>query len=161
MEWLLIGLIILAILVNIKSSLVLSQCKQQRTEMIEDTDAIHQSMAEFVSNVEKENDELYYKLVDYIKEKESKFDETFRILEGKSASGVMSTATIEDTLVNEDDEKKASSNNSNGNEQENEKISQLYKQGFAPKQIAKVLQVDHGEVELIINMYKKKKSYHK
>ncbi|UJF27122.1 DUF6115 domain-containing protein [Planococcus sp. 107-1] len=46
-------------------------------------------------------------------------------------------------------------------ESDQEKISKLHKQGFAPKQIAKVLKMEHGEVELIVNMLKKKKSYQK
>ena len=76
MEWLLIGLIILVILVNIRSFIVLNQFKQKRTQMLEDTDAIHQSMENFVTNLEKENDELYHKLIDYIKEKEHPFRKT-------------------------------------------------------------------------------------
>ena len=46
-------------------------------------------------------------------------------------------------------------------EPETQKIPTLNKQGFSPKQIAKVLQMDHDEVELIINMLIKKESYHK
>ncbi|MBW9234811.1 hypothetical protein JQK62_21740 [Leptospira santarosai] len=46
-------------------------------------------------------------------------------------------------------------------EQENDKMLKLYKQGFSEKQIAKVLQMDLGEVELVLNMFKKKQSYQK
>ena len=47
------------------------------------------------------------------------------------------------------------------NVQETDKLLQLYKQGFSEKQIAKVLQMDLGEVELVLNMFKKKQSYQK
>lgn len=160
MEWLLIGLIILMILVNIRSFIVLNQFKQKRTQMLEDTDAIHQSMEDFVTNLEKENDELYYKLVDYIKEKESKLDERIRLLEEQLDSEVKRTHNMEHT-TDQGDEEQTIVMNSIVNQKENEKIPTLFKQGFSPKQIAKVLQIDHGEVELVVNMLRKKESYHK
>lgn len=156
MEWLLIGLIILMILVNIRSFIVLNQFKQKRAQMLEDTEAIHHSMAEFVTNLENENDELYHKLVEYIKEKESKLDERIRQLEEQLDTEVKRTPNIEHTSDNQDDEKQTIAMSPIVNELENEKISTLYKQGFSPKQIAKVLQIDHGEVELVINMLRKK-----
>lgn len=161
MEWLLIGLIILVILVNIRSFMVLSQFKQQRTQLLEDTEAIHQSMEEFVTNLEKENDELYNKLIDYIKVKESKLDERIRLLEDQIDSGKMRASTSVHTLNNQNDEKQTNDINSNVNELENEKIAKLYKQGFSSSQITKVLKMDQGEVELVINMLKKKQSYNK
>mgnify|MGYP003498164618 CR=1 FL=1 len=157
MEWLLIGLIILVILVNIRSFMVLSQFKKQRTQLLEDTEAIHQSMEEFVTNLEKENDELYNKLIDYIKVKESKLDERIRRLEDQLDSGIMSASTSVHTI----DKQQTNDINSNVDEFENEKISKLYKQGFSPSQITKVLKMDQGEVELVINMLKKKQSYNK
>ena len=157
MEWLLIGLIILVILVNIRSFMVLSQFKQQRTQLLEDTEAIHQSMEEFVTNLEKENDELYNKLIDYIKVKESKLDERIQRLEEQLDSGIMSASTSVHTI----DKQQTNDINSNVDEFENEKISKLYKQGFSPSQITKVLKMDQGEVELVINMLKKKQSYNK
>lgn len=141
--------------------MVLSQFKQERTQLIKDTDAIHQSMELFVNNLEKENDELYHKLVNFIKNKESKMDERIQILEENLDREFMSTPIIEPTTDNQDDENQTSSINSNSNEQENGKIRQLYKQGFSSKQIAKVLKLDHGEVEIIINMYINKQRYHK
>jgi len=161
MDWLLIGLVILAILVNIKSFIVLSQSKQQRTEMVEDTEDIHQSMGEFVTNLEKENDELYNKLIDFIKVKESNLDKRIRILENKIETNGTNTAIIEDTPIKQEVVKQIHTIRPKFDELENEKISKLYKQGFSPKQIAKVLQMDHGEVELIVNMIRKKQSYQK
>lgn len=158
MEWLLIGLIILVILVNIRSFMVLSQFKQQRTQLLVDTEAIHQSMEDFVANLEKENDELYNKLIDYIKEKESKLVERIRRLEEQLDSG---TITSVHTIDKQNDEKQTSDIDSNVDEFENEKISKLYKQGFSPSQITKVLKIDQGEVELVINMLKKRQSYNK
>lgn len=159
-EWLLIALIILVILVNIRSFIVLNQFKQQRAKMVEDTEAINQSMEEFVTRIEKENDELYRELVNYIKMKESKLDERIRILEEERDKQVKSTPVKLQTPVTQVDEQQIQESSPN-DEQDNEKIAKLYKQGFSPKQIAKVLQIEHGEVELIINMFKKKQTYYK
>jgi len=160
-EWLLIALTILVILVNIRSFIVLNQFKQQRAQMVEDTEAIHHSMEEFVTNVEKENDELYRELVNYIKMKESKLDERIRILEEERDKPVDSTSIMVQTPGEPEVDEQNQESESTLDDKDNEKISKLYKQGFSPQQIAKVLQKDHGEVELIINMLKKKKSYYK
>ncbi|WP_245827655.1 DUF6115 domain-containing protein [Paenisporosarcina indica] len=152
-------MIIFAILVNIRSFIVLNQLKQKRAEIIEDTEAINQSIENFVTSIEKENDELYRELVNYIKMKENKLDERIRILEEKQDKPVKSIPISVRKPVTQDDEQTIQKS-SPSDEQDNEKISKLSKQGFSPKQIAKVLQKDHGEVELIINMLKKKKSYH-
>jgi len=137
--------------------MVLSQFKQHRTQLLADTEAIHQSMEEFVTNLEKENDELYNKLIDYIKVKESKLDERIQRLEEQLDSGINSASTSVHTI----DKQQTNDINSNVDEFENEKISKLYKQGFSPAQITKVLKMDQGEVELVINMVKKKQSYNK
>lgn len=161
MEWLLIALTILVIVVNIRSFIVLNQFKQKRTQMVEDTESLHQSMGEFVSNLEKENDELYHKLIDYIKEKESKLDERIRRVEEQLDTEVKITPNMEHTTYNQASEQQEIAVDPIGNEPETQKIPTLYKQGFSPKQIAKVLQMDHGEVELVINMLRKKESYYK
>lgn len=133
--------------------------------MLEDTEAIHQSMEEFVTNLEKENDELYRELVQYIRTKESKLEERIRVLEEKLASEGLRAPVIEPEVVQPVEVKQAADVVTNETVQENEhghdKISQLFKQGFSAKQIAKILQIDRGEVELVINMYKIKQSYHK
>ena len=161
MEWLLIGLTILVIVVNIRSFIVLNQFKLQRAQMVKDTESLHQSMGEFVSNIEKENDELYHKLIDYIKEKESKLDVRIRQLEEQKDIELKSPPNMEDAKENQVEEQQTAATNTLGNEPETQKIPTLYKQGFSPKQIAKVLQMDHGEVELVINMLRKKENYHK
>ena len=134
-EWLLIAIIILLLLMNIK--LMLSVKKQQ---MDEGPAEVQESMAEFVAQLEKENDELYDKLIAYIKDNEAKLAERVERLE-RNAS-----ANFEEAEIPEKDSV------------ETEKIVQLSKQGFSPKQIAKVLQMDYGKVELIINMNNKLQS---
>lgn len=160
MEWLLIALTILVILVNLRSFIVLNQVKQQRTQMVDDIESMNQSMEGFVNSIEKENNELYRELVNYIKMKENKLDERIRILEEKQDKSMKSIPILLKTPVPQDDGQQAQESVPN-DEQDSEKISKLYKQGFSSKQIAKVLQKDHGEVELIINMLKKKQGYHK
>lgn len=140
---------------------MLTQFKQERKKMLEDTEALHQSMEEFVANIEKENDELYHKLVDYIKVKESKLDEKIRLVEEQLETTMMTATTNLHMLDTQDDDKQTDEIYLNEKELENEKISKLYKQGFSPKQITKVLKIDQGEVELVINMLVKKQSYNK
>ncbi|WP_255473311.1 hypothetical protein [Planomicrobium sp. CPCC 101110] len=154
MEWLLVTvLLILAIFINVKSFLGISEIRQQRQQMIEESEAISQSMEEFVDRLEKENDELYQKLVDYIKVKESDIDEKIRGLEEKLGGVSVAAPVFESLHVQKEDE---------GNDpsmQEQEKISQLYKQGFSVMQIAKVLKLEQGKVELAVNLFNRKKSY--
>lgn len=156
MDWLLIALILLAIVVNIRSFMVLSQFKQQREKMAEDTAALHQSMEEFVGNIEIENDELYSKLADYIKENENRLEERIRRLEDRkelapASEMAVAEAELPEIAAQEPEEEL----------QGPAKIEQLHKQGFSAKQIAKVVEEERGEIELIINMYKKKQSYQK
>lgn len=161
LDWFLIAMIILVILVNIRSFLVLAELKQKRAQMKEDIDAIHGSMEEFVTSVEKENDELYEKMIDYIRVKDSKLDERIRMLEEKLNTVTTDSSAKTFPLGEQDDVKQAYTEASAVNDQENDKMLKLYKQGFSEKQIAKVLQIDLGEVELVLNMFKKKQSYQK
>lgn len=156
MEWLLIELIVLVLLLNIRAIVVLIQNKQRREELSEDAALIHQGMEEFVEKIEKENEELYQKLADYIKVKEDKFEKRIRLLEKQLAAG--RTDAPEPIEVSEKQETGPLFAGTGSNQ---EQVSKLHKQGFAPKQIAKVLKMEHGEVELIVNMLKKKKSYQK
>ena len=161
MDWLLIELIVLAILLNIRALFVLLRFRQKNRQLTEDTEALHQNMEEFVSNVEKENEELYQKFAEYIKVKESRLEERIRLLEDQHTTGIQNapieTKPLQVALL----EKVDSEIVQDDNEPENEKVAKLYKQGFSAKQISKVLKVEYGEVELIINMLEKKKSYQK
>lgn len=161
LDWFLMAMIILVILVNIRSFLVLAELKQKRAQMIEDINAIHGSMEEFVTSVEKENDELYQRFVDHIQMKDSKFDERIRLLEEKLNNEIAGSSPLKLQQEQQDDEAPDYVAASEVHEQENDKMLKLYKQGFSEKQIAKVLQMDLGEVELVLNMFKKKQSYQK
>ena len=159
LDWFLIAMIILVILVNIRSFLVLAELKQKRAQLKEDIDAIHGSMEEFVTRVEKENDELYEKMIDYIQDKDSKLNERIRMLEEKL--NAISSDNAFQTLPPDTQAHEINHSAPADNAQETDKLLQLYKQGFSEKQIAKVLQMDLGEVELVLNMFKKKQSYQK
>jgi len=161
LDWFLIAMIILVILVNIRSFLVLAELKQKRAQMKEDINAIHGSMEEFVTSVEKENDELYQRFVDHIQMKDSKLDERIRLLEEKLNNELAGGTPVKLQQEQQVEEAHVYVATSEVNEQENDKMLKLYKQGFSEKQIAKVLQVDLGEVELVLNMFKKKQSYQK
>ena len=167
MEWLLIGLILLAIAVNIRSFMVLKQFQIQRKTMLEDAEAVNSSMEEFVENLEQENDELYNRLVEHIAQKESRMEERLRELEQKIGNGV---AVVTPEPVPETKKPKAAKHKVTPKPAEpvvdpelpqNEKIEQLHKQGLLTAQISKVVAAERGEIELIINMFKKKQSYQK
>lgn len=170
MEWLLIGLILLAIAVNMRSFIVLNQFQKQRKAMLEDAEAVNSNMEEFVANLEKENDELYNRLVEHIAQKESRMEERMRELELKIGTGI-AAHTVDEVAAAPEAKKVKQKKTAKPAEPEepeadpdlpeNEKIEQLYKQGFSPAQIAKVVAAERGEIELIINMYKKKQSYQK
>ncbi|MCM3612013.1 hypothetical protein M4S82_12215 [Planococcus sp. MERTA32b] len=167
MEWLLIGLILLAIAVNMRSFIVLNQFQKQRKAMLEDAEAVNSNMEEFVANLEKENDELYNRLVEHIAQKESRMEERMRELELKIGTGI-AVHTVDEVAAAPEAKKvkqkktaKPAEPEADPDLPENEKIEQLHKQGFSPAQIAKVVAAERGEIELIINMYKKKQSYQK
>lgn len=132
MEWLLVAISIVLLLMNI---LLMRTVKKQHTD--EDSARVHESMAEFVAQLEKENDELYDKLIAYIKDSEIHLTERIGGLEQNLAPGFEGAETPEKALV------------------ETEKIIQLSRQGFSSKQIAKVLQTDHGKVELVVKLNNK------
>ncbi|WP_255472917.1 hypothetical protein [Planomicrobium sp. CPCC 101079] len=159
MEWLLVAiLLILAIYISIKSFVGMTEIKQQRQQMIEESEALSQSMEDFVAKLEKENDELYHNLVNYIKVKESGLEQKIRNLEEKLGE-LSAVSPASQTFVPEDKVSGGKEEKVDHSMQEQEKIAQLYKQGFSAKQIAKVLQLEQGKVELAVNLYSRKKSY--
>lgn len=135
MEWVLFGLIALLLT---GSLVILFQIKKIKDHSAEET---YGMMNEFVSRMETENDDLYTKMVNYIQWKETKLHEKIQSLERKLNAYEVSP------------EEKEPSNDDHKTE-----ITQMHKQGFSTIQIAKLLQVELGKVELIVNMYKKSKA---
>lgn len=166
-EWLLILLILLAIAVNIRSFMVLNQFRKQRKNMLDDAEAVKANMEEFVANLEEENDALYNRLVEHIAQKESRTEERLRELEQKIAGGPEAAtpaalpAAKKPKAAKQKALPKPPEPAVDPELPENEKIEQLHKQGFSTAQISKVVTAERGEIELIINMFKKKQSYQK
>jgi DNA-binding NarL/FixJ family response regulator len=154
-NWILMGL---SMLLNIISLMILVQCRKMNGfDAVEDVQAIQHSMEAFVTKMEEENDELYQKMVDHMKAKQHAADERIRLLEDKVhlLHEELAAEGAGDTMSPSVDQEAAAG--LSGNQQlEEEKILQLYKQGFSPRQIAKVLQLDYGKVDLIINMFHKR-----
>lgn len=140
--------LILSVVVNIGAVRVfIAMYKMTLVNPVQNNDEIYKSMEEFIGNMEKETDELFQNMTNYIKVIESEFDEKLRLVEEKkSFPSMVQTApeAVHHQLPEETDQ---------GN------VEKLYKQGFSPAQIAKVLKTELGQVELIINMLNKKKSY--
>lgn len=154
-NWILIAA---SILINIVSIVVLLKWKklQNESQKMDNPEVIQESIESFVAKIEKENDALYQKLVHYTKLKEAAVEVRLRALEEKMDAGGTNVSLVEQPIEDVIQPKQPSDK-----DQEEDKISQLYKQGFSPKQIAKVLQMDYGKVEVIINMLNKRQSYSK
>ena len=135
MEWVLFGLITLLLTGALVILFQIKKIKEQNTE------ETYSMMNEFVNRMEKENDELYSKMITYIQSKETKLNEKIQSLEKQI-----------NTQETQPEEKKPTKND------HKTEITQMYKQGFSTNQIAKLLQVEQGKVELIISMYKKSKA---
>ncbi|EGA89036.1 hypothetical protein GPDM_12447 [Planococcus donghaensis MPA1U2] len=135
MEYLLIAASIFLLLLNL---LLMLTVKSKRND--EGSDGVYESMANFVTQLEEENNELYDKLTTYIKNSEMQLSERIKQLEKREVSTFLEKAMPYETSI------------------EIEKIMQLSKQGFSPKQIAKVLQIDYGKVDLIVHMNSMKRS---
>lgn len=167
MDWLLLLLVLLAIAVNIRSFMALNQFQKQRKIMLEDAEALNSSMEEFVENLEKENDALYKRLVEHIAQKESLLEQRLHDLEQRIGSGANAISAEpvpvkkKSKAAKQKTEAKPAEPQPDPELPENEKIEQLHKQGFSSAQIAKVVTAERGEIELIINMFKKKQSYQK
>lgn len=160
--WVLIGL---TVVLNIGSFLLLIQCKKlNHLDKKDEVQAIQQSMEAFVTRMEKENDELYQQLAEYLKVNQQSTDEQLqaleekvRLLEEKLGQEVLSERLAE-PFDGQEDGNQPDADLPSDQPQDEEKIIQLFKQGFSPKQIAKILQIDNGRIELIINLFKKRQS---
>ncbi|MCH4827651.1 DUF6115 domain-containing protein [Planococcus halocryophilus] len=138
MEYLLIAASIFLLLLNL---LLMLTVKSKRTD--EGSDGVYESMANFVTQLEEENNELYDKLITYIKSSEMQLSERIKQLEKRDVSTFLEKAMPYETSI------------------EIDKIMQLSKQGFSSKQIAKVLQIDYGKVDLIVHMNSMKRGNYK
>jgi DNA-binding NarL/FixJ family response regulator len=160
--WILIGL---SVLLNIASLMLLIQYRKiSNIDKNDEVQAIQQSMENFVANMERENDELYQRLAEYLKVNQQSTEEQLQSLEEKIR--FLEEKLEQEANIETIDEP---SNDSEAWEppnvdvpsqfpQDEEKVLQLYKQGFSSSQIAKVLQMDNGKVELIINLFKRRQS---
>ena len=158
------GVIGLTILLNIVSLLMLIQSKKlNHVDSGNDVQAIQQSMEDFVAKIETENDELYQQMVRYQKTKQHEnedrirsLEEKIRFLEEQLEYGETSEF-VNEPLVDPSQQ----IDPMQSQPLDEEKVLQLFKQGFSAKQIAKVLQMDYGEVELMINLFKKRQIHSK
>lgn len=150
MEWILIGLFILAILVNIRSFVLLNQVKQQKSRFDSEAADIYRNLEIFTADIEEKNEELYKEFIAHIENKETHFNERMRKLEEKTTLRPAEVPAVDEDIDVLDDSL-----------EDNKKVETLHKQGFSPEQIAKVLRLELGKTELIVNMLNKKRSYQK
>lgn len=141
---LLIALLVFSALLNAGAVVFFIKWNKERI-INSNSDELLISIEEFVNNIEEKNEELFQNITDYIKVKESDFEQRLALLEEKQ------NFQIEEIVLPQATDPAKSP----------ESVETLYKQGFSAKQIAKVLEMENGEVELAINMLNKKKSYHK
>lgn len=141
---LLIALLVVSALLNAGAVVFFLKWNKEQRPVV-NREEILSSMEKFVENIEEKNEELFQNLADYIKVKESEFGQRIELLEKRQGF------EAEEIVLPEVPAPAKSP----------ESVETLYKQGFSAKQIAKVLKLENGEVELAINMLNKKKSYQK
>lgn len=141
---LLIALLVVSALLNAGAVVFFIKWNKERVSETNSEELLI-SIEEFVNNIEEKNEELFQNITDYIKVKESDFEQRLALLEEKQ------NFQIEEIVLPQAADPAKSP----------ESVETLYKQGFSAKQIAKVLGMENGEVELAINMLNKKKSYQK
>lgn len=141
---LLIALLVVSALLNAGAVVFFIKWNKERVSNANSEELLI-SIEEFVNNIEEKNEELFQNITDYIKVKESDFEQRLALLEEKQ------NFQIEEIVLPQAADPAKSP----------ESVETLYKQGFSAKQIAKVLGMENGEVELAINMLNKKKRYQK
>lgn len=131
--------------------------------MQDDVETIHQSIESFVDELEKENEVLYEKLLQYFKKKENEWEDRLQEIEVKYNALEDSTGQ-EQMTTQESSVEKSEQTELFQNKNKDPKFQQaleLYNQGFSADQVAKVLQIGKGEANLIINMIDKYRQYQK
>lgn len=163
MDWIWI-LIALSIFLNMIALVLILQGKQRKDrDKANEVQAIQQSMERFVANMEKENEELYQQLAEYLKANQQSTDERIQLLEEKirSLEEKLEEEAFSETMNEAFDDQEELNQPNLDLPQDEEKVLQLFKQGFSSNQIAKILQIDNGRIELIINLFKKRQSHSK
>lgn len=106
----------------------------------EESERLEAAMGEFVEAVEQENEALYDKLMERLQETEAKLERLSKpqqeTTEPQTALHLVSKPEVEVSR--------------------REKIRQLTKQGFSTAHIAKLLDVKIGEVEVAVQIEKKR-----
>ncbi len=152
MNYYIAAALLLSVMVNIGAIIAFMKMnKRESADPILTNDEIYIVMEEFVRVIEKENENLFQNMTDYIKVKEQELDEKIRSIEGhKEVSPIVEAEPELAPVIPQV---------SDSEETGQVSVETLFKQGFSPAQIAKVLKTELSHVELIINMLKKKKSY--
>ncbi|MGB8002029.1 MAG: hypothetical protein WCF60_18310 [Anaerobacillus sp.] len=119
--------------------IVLLFLKQKGSEGREE---IASSMATYIEQLEEENDRLLNQVKSYVEKRDTQLDARLRVLE-QSRQPVEETESKKPVIVPHPSAKN----------ERTQKALQLYQQGFAVQDIAKILDCGIGEVELIVNMY--------
>lgn len=131
--------------------------------MQDDVETIHQSIESFVDELEKENEVLYEKLLQYFKKKENEWEDRLQEIEVKYNALKDSTGqeqmTTQDSSVEKSEQTELFQNKNK--DPKFQQALELYNQGFSADQVAKVLQIGKGEANLIINMIDKYRQYQK
>lgn len=147
--------------------------------MQDDVETIHQSIESFVDELEKENEVLYEKLLQYVKKNEKEWEERLYRIELRHNAHENSTepkqTTTQDSSGEENEQaretkpikptkqkkqtKQADNFQNQNKDPKFQQALELYNQGFSADQIAKVLNIGKGEANLIINMIDKSRQY--
>jgi len=150
----LISIIILLIALNI--FVIYFFVRFIRKQRITEHEAFIQSINEYVNQVEENNDKLLENILEHFQEKEILLNDRIHLLEEKleqKEKAILKTENV-DMKIEEESSPNITNHEFSTQEEKYTHILTLFKQGFTPNQIAKVLHIQQGEVELVLNMNK-------
>jgi GTPase involved in cell partitioning and DNA repair len=161
--WLLLGISFFLHIITIFAIIILYQKKSvdrlDSSSTSEEIENLEGTMALFMEELEKGNEQFYQNIIDYVKEKETQTEVRLRLLEAK----LQESPSVKVSQSNVSPVKKESSPikeipqydaENMSREEKIERTKQLFQQGFSIEQIEKVLHYRKGEIEFIVNLLK-------
>lgn len=143
--------------------IVLLYLKQSKSSEVREE--VASSMEEYIEQLEQENDRLMTKVKTFIEKRDNQLDIRLRVLEqnGNSVKPQTEPQNSEPPKPEEPIQQPIQSQlepknsiviqHPSSKNERNQKAIQLYQQGFAANDIARLLNCGTGEVELIVNMH--------
>ncbi|MDP4551485.1 hypothetical protein Q9251_11385 [Alkalihalobacillus macyae] len=138
--------------------IVLLYLKQSKSSEVREEVAT--SMEEYIEQLEQENDRLMTQVKTFVEKRENQLDIRLRVLE-QNGNSVKPQPELQKSELPKQEKSIQPPEPKNpiviqhpsSKNERNQKAIQLYQQGFAANDIARLLNCGTGEVELIVNMH--------